>query len=121
MKNTIVPMLFLTVTSSITSGHQNSIQISAGGEHTCTIDDTGVKCWGYNAYGQLGDGTTTNRLTPVSVSGITNAVDISSGDDHNCAVLSDGTIKCWGDNSNGRLGTRSFIPTISATPLTALI
>ena len=71
--------------------------------HACEVETDGtVKCWGYNGLGQLGDGTTTTRPTPVTVSGITNAVKvytaISSSSSHgrSCALLSDTTVKCWG-------------------------
>ena len=80
-------------------------QVSSGNSHTCAVLYSGeVKCWGYNYNGQLGDGTTTNRLTPVLVSGITNAINVSSGGFHTCATLSTGEIKCWGDNDYGQLG-----------------
>ena len=83
-------------------------QIEAGrgnSHHTCAllVDNT-VKCWGYNDSGQLGDGTTTDSTTPVSVSGIDNATAISSGLIHTCALLSNNTLKCWGNNGKGRLG-----------------
>ena len=83
-------------------------QIEAGrgnSHHTCAllVDNT-VKCWGYNNYGQLGDGTVTPRYTPVSVSGIDNATAISSGLIHTCALLSNNTLKCWGNNGKGQLG-----------------
>lgn len=63
--------------------------ITAGLNHTCTIQGTGtVQCWGDNSYGQLGDGTTNDSITPVEVTGITHAVDISAGaSDSTCAVL----------------------------------
>ena len=83
--------------------------ITAGLNHTCTIQGTGtVQCWGDNSYGQLGDGTTNDSITPVEVTGITNAVDISAGaSDSTCAVLADGTSRCWGRNDYGQLGTGS--------------
>jgi len=79
--------------------------LDVGANHACAIgSDSKIKCWGDNSYGQLGDGTTTTRTTPVEVSGISDATAISAGTSHSCAVLSDGSIKCWGSGSNGQLG-----------------
>ena len=87
-----------------------AIAISTGLYHTCAALSSGaVKCWGYNSYGQLGDGTTDNSISPVDVTGITNAVDVEVGHWHTCALLSDGAVKCWGSNygTHGYLGNNS--------------
>lgn len=80
-----------------------------------TLTDGTVQCWGLNGNGQLGDGTTTDRSTPVQVSGITTATQISLGYTHSCAILQDGTMKCWGENVFGQLGDGTNSD--SATPV----
>lgn len=79
--------------------------VSAGGIHTCAIVSSAAKCWGYNDFGQLGNGTTTSATFPQAVTGLTNATDISAGDRHSCAVLSGGAVDCWGINNYGELGS----------------
>jgi alpha-tubulin suppressor-like RCC1 family protein len=74
--------------------------------HTCTVTTAGgVKCWGANYYGQLGDGTTTQSTTAVNVSGLANQVAHATvGSNYTCAALTTGTARCWGDNSFGQIG-----------------
>ena len=91
--------------------------ITSGIMHSCALLSSGsVKCWGANNYGQLGDGTTSNRNEPAQVSGLTSGVvSISGGYEHTCAVLTNGEAKCWGRNGYGELGdgttTNRNVPT----------
>ncbi|MCG8555660.1 MAG: hypothetical protein MJD61_10295, partial [Proteobacteria bacterium] len=79
--------------------------ISAGGEHTCALPASGeVKCWGDNGNGQLGDGSMTDRATPVTANAIMDPVEIVLGGRHTCARLSTGRVTCWGYNPYGQLG-----------------
>jgi hypothetical protein len=89
----------------------NVVDLSLGGEHSCARLSNGeVQCWGDNAYGQLGDGTTQDRSTPVAVlqspneSPLTGVVDLTLGVYHSCAQRSDGEVRCWGYNGEGQLG-----------------
>lgn len=104
------------------------VQVAAGGSHTCALQDTGtVWCWGRNDRGQLGDGSTVERRTPVRVEGFGGAVQVAAGRSHSCARMEDGTVWCWGDNSFGQLGNNEPLrrvrrqqPVVSPVPVVGL-
>jgi alpha-tubulin suppressor-like RCC1 family protein len=85
--------------------------IAAGYEHTCALTTSaGVKCWGANASGQLGDGTTSNRVVPAEAEGLNATIlGLSLGEDHTCALMQNRTVQCWGDNSAGQLGNGTAV------------
>lgn len=83
----------------------NATAISAGREHALFLRTDGtVWSWGQNTWGQLGDGTITDRAIPVQVDGLTNISAIASGGRHNLALAQDGTVWAWGESSCGQLG-----------------
>ena len=107
--------------TGLTSGVSS---VALGDTHSCVVTSGGgVKCWGSNSSGQLGDGTTTSRSTPVSVLAsagveLTGIVAVSAGSAHSCALTSTGGVKCWGGNTSGQLGNDSV--TNSSTPVDVL-
>src|SRR5439155_51778 len=72
-------------------------------------------CWGRNAEGQLGIGSTANSSVPVSVAGGLTLTALAAGSLHTCGLTSTGTAYCWGNNVDGRLGDGST--TNSTTPV----
>ncbi len=85
--------------------------LSAGSHHTCVLlDNTYVRCWGYNNVGQLGYGNTLNigdnehPYTAGNVNLVGNAIQVVNGGYHTCALLDSGFVRCWGRNTHGQLG-----------------
>lgn len=86
--------------------------IAAGNSHTVALKSNGtVWAWGDNYYGQLGDGTTTDRPTAVQANGLTGIVSVAAGYFHTVALKSDGTVWAWGLNYNGQLGDGTTLTT----------
>jgi alpha-tubulin suppressor-like RCC1 family protein len=81
--------------------------IAAGDFHTCAVSlERGVKCWGNNKFGQLGDGTLTSSSVPVQAGDIGGyASAVAAGWGHTCVLFSGGTVQCWGNNADGQVGS----------------
>jgi alpha-tubulin suppressor-like RCC1 family protein len=93
-----------------------SVTLTAGWNHNCAIVAGGtLYCWGLNANNQLGDGTTSNRATPVAIGGSLTFNRVDAAADHTCGVTTTGVAFCWGINAAGQLGdgstTQRAIPT----------
>ncbi|HVM64702.1 MAG TPA: hypothetical protein VMU14_07565, partial [Acidimicrobiales bacterium] len=85
----------------------SAVGVAAGYAHTCVIEASGgVQCWGYNGYGQLGDGDQNDATAPVEVSGLRDAVTgLTAGEYHTCARLADATVQCWGLDGTNAFGS----------------
>ncbi|HVT08044.1 MAG TPA: RCC1 repeat-containing protein, partial [Polyangia bacterium] len=79
--------------------------VSAGASHTCALMAAGgVRCWGRNADGELGDGTYLSAPVPPTTDVLAGARAVAAGLDFTCALTAAGGVRCWGYNSNGQLG-----------------
>ncbi len=88
-----------------TSFLQGITGVSAGPGFSIAVDSDGHGWgWGLNNLYQLGDGTTTQRLLPVSIQGLTGAFEVASGEGHTVALRGDGTVVAWGRNDYGQIG-----------------
>ena len=105
---------------SVIGGIANWAQVSAGGAHSLGITENGIAyAWGCNNSGHLGDGTTANRSSPVTVvGGITNWAQVSAGNNHSLGITATGVAYAWGVNSSGRLGDNTV--TNRSSPVTVV-
>jgi alpha-tubulin suppressor-like RCC1 family protein len=99
MRNSSIPV-------DVTGMGEPVASITAGRYHTCALTrGGGAKCWGSNTKGQLGDGTTRRRYSPVDVVGLDKGVVLLQAFHYNtCSRTEDGSAQCWGDNESGELG-----------------
>lgn len=97
------PELALSLVGAAASARVS--QVSLGRFHACAVLSDGVvRCVGRNDYGQLGDGSVEDRIRPVRVLALSDAVEVAVGDYHTCARRVDGTVMCWGYDAAGQLG-----------------
>ena len=99
------PVLTVTGATAVATGLFHGCALLAGGT---------LRCWGGNSEGQIGDGTTMSRYTPVAVPGLVNVVKVVGGYQHTCALRGDGAVLCWGLNQSGQCGA----PTATRNVLT---
>jgi len=87
------------------SGRSAKTLVCSGYVSCAILDDESLKCWGNNEHGGLGDGTTTERRTPVALPSFSpvGVKDLSAGGS-SCVLLNDNTVQCWGYNADGQLG-----------------
>jgi alpha-tubulin suppressor-like RCC1 family protein len=113
------PAPYASSTPVIVNGLDHAVEVTGGEQdHRCAlISDGTARCWGVDLFGELGDGRTSTdeTWTPVAVSGLTSAVQISAGEEETCAVLAEGAVQCWGANNWGQLGNGTT--TNSSTPV----
>ena len=98
------------------------VQVVTGIYHSCALlVSGGVKCWGANDFGQLGDNTNQDRDTPSDVVGLSSGVKkLAAGYEYTCALLDNGELRCWGQNAAGQLGDGTFIDRKSPVTITGL-
>ena len=109
---------------SLPSGVTSLSNLTGGENHTCGIgSDNQAYCWGFNNFGQIGDGTIIDKTTPTQVSlpsGVTSWSNLTGGQNHTCGIGSDSQAYCWGRNNNGQIGdgttTDKNTPTLVSLP-----
>ncbi|MCE3003786.1 MAG: hypothetical protein LW860_13965 [Xanthomonadaceae bacterium] len=113
---TSAPRLLPTNVAGLSSGVSH---ITAGSSHSCAIRGAGeLLCWGINFYGAIGDGSTSPRYFPVSITGLPGPVSVVvAGGGHTCATVTPGGMHCWGYNADGALGDGTNISRNAPVPV----
>lgn len=94
------------------------VAIAAGDYHTCALTLLGrLYCWGWNEYGQLGDGTTETRSEPVAIGGALRFSTLAAAYLHTCAITITGAAYCWGGNRSGEVGDGTTVRRPDPTPV----
>ena len=106
--------------SRVVGGHR-FVALAVGGYHVCGLtQDARAYCWGWNQYGELGNGTTSHSSVPVLVDGDHRWTSLVAGGVHTCGLTTDGTLYCWGNNVRGQFGNGtqedSHVPLLIAEP-----
>jgi len=98
------------------------VQVRVNNNSTCGLTRAGgLKCWGNNDQGQLGNGTSERRYVPTDVQGVANDIaDVALGRSHTCAITTLGGVRCWGSNGSGQLGNNSTGTQLTPVPVAGL-
>jgi alpha-tubulin suppressor-like RCC1 family protein len=99
----------MSATPARVGGLESAVGLTAGDSFNCAVvDGGGAQCWGYDAYGNLGSGSTMTYIaSPVTVAGLTTAQEVVGAGSSACAVERGGSVVCWGANDYGQLGNGS--------------
>ncbi|MCH8025552.1 MAG: chromosome condensation regulator RCC1 [Chloroflexi bacterium] len=111
---TVVAAVSLVADAAPAEGADGVASLALGGSHSCVLRaDGSAACWGWNFYGQLGNGTAESSLAPAEVCGgepaagclpLAGVVALAGGENHTCAVTEERGVICWGRNEHGQLG-----------------
>lgn len=108
----------LTLIAAFGGAGLNATQVTAGGTHSCALDQDGAAwCWGNNQRGALGDGTQIGRHIPVPVESGHRFRHLAAGRDHTCALAEDGSAWCWGFDHAGQLGSGGSLSSSTPRPV----
>lgn len=88
----------------------NYVAVTAGSAFTCGLTDAGkALCWGQNSFGQLADGTSASKTSPVFVQTDETFAMLEAGATHACGITTAGALLCWGRNNSGQIGDDSLV------------
>lgn len=105
-----LPVRFRIEEGALLVGRSQTVRVVAGEFYSCALDGSGKAfCWGRNEFGEVGDGTTAQRVSPAAVEGGLSFVALADGDHHVCGLDAAGRAYCWGQNTFGQLGNGNTI------------
>jgi len=106
------------LTPGVVRGQLRFRQLAVSFASNCgTTLDNVAYCWGWNQYGQLGDGSTTDRLVPTRVAGELQFSSVAPGGSTSCGLSISGAAYCWGDNRFGQVGDGSTTDRLRPSPV----
>lgn len=114
-------LIAILMAISFASTSQAAPAVAAGTNFSLALHDSGVVyAWGNNTFGQLGDGTTVLRSTPIKVANLSNITAIAAGANHAIALKADGSVWAWGNNTYGQLGDNTTLSKQKPIQITTL-